>query len=182
MNNSTENVTLDAVFVNDILKIYQDRKEPLYQPLLKMAQAYDLSDPSAKIPIQLYNDMCSWLERELGPANLRRVGMQIGETVYEVLKNSGSLSANPEPIELINGLVYSASIMIQDPEKRGWVVIESKPNVIILRRTQTFNSILQIGLLRGLVQKTGVKMVEVEYIKSVAKGDEYDDYLITWSS
>jgi hypothetical protein len=49
-----------------------------------------------------------------------------------------------------------------------------------MRRTQNFNSILQLGLLKGLVQKTGVRLVEVKYLRSVAEGADYDDYLITW--
>ncbi len=118
--------------------------------------------------------------KELGPANLRKVGVQIGETVFEALSKSGSLPANPQPIHLLNGLVYAAANMIQDPEGRGWKVLEEKPKYIVMRRTQTFNSILQLGLLQGLVQKTGVRMVEVKYLRSVAEGADYDDYLTTW--
>lgn len=180
MNITTEKVTLYAVFVNDILNLYRDKKDAFAQPLFQMTQGYDLSAPFNKVPMDLYNEMCSWLEQELGPANLRKVGVQIGETVFDALSGSGSLPANPQPLDLLNGLVYAAANMIQDPEGRGWQVLEAKDKRIVMRRTQTFNSILQLGLLRGLVQKTGVKLVEVKYLRSVAEGADYDDYLVTW--
>jgi len=180
MNPITKNVTLYAVFLNDILNLYRDKKDQFAQPLFAMTRPYDLSDPFNKVPLDLYNQMCDWLEQELGPANLRKVGVQIGETVHEALTNSGSLPANPKPIDLLNGLVYAAANMIQDPEGRGWEVLDSKDKSIVMRRTQSFNSILQLGLLRGLVQKTGARVVEVKYLRSVAEGADYDDYLITW--
>ena len=70
--------------------------------------------------------------------------------------------------------------MIQDPEGRVWEIREVKERSIVMRRTQAFNSTLQLGLLRGLVQKTGARVVEVKYLRSVAEGADYDDYLITW--
>jgi hypothetical protein len=180
MNPTTQNVTLYAVFLNDILNLYRDKKDQFAQPLFEMTRSYDLSDPFNKVPLDLYNQMCDWLEQELGPANLRKVGVQIGETVFEALKNSGSLPAKPQPIDLLNGLVYAAANMIQDPEGRGWEIREVKDKSIVMRRTQAFNSILQLGLLRGLVAKTEARMVEVKYLRSVAGGADYDDYLITW--
>jgi hypothetical protein len=180
MLTTTENITLYAVFVNDILNLYRDKKDEFAQPLFRMAGKYDLSDPFNKVPLELYNGMCEWLEKQLGPANLRKVGVQIGETVFDALSKSGSLPATPKPIDLLNGLVYAAANMIQDPERRGWEVLKVEEKSIIMRRTQNFNSILQLGLLKGLVQKTGVRMVEVKYLRSVAEGAEFDDYLITW--
>jgi hypothetical protein len=49
-----------------------------------------------------------------------------------------------------------------------------------MRRTQTFNSSLQFGLLETLISKTGVLFPSVDLQKSVEKGDEYDEYLISW--
>jgi hypothetical protein len=180
MDTSTKNVTLYAVFINDILKLYEDKKDQFAAPLFQMTREYNLMNPYNKVPIQLYNYMCSWLEEKLGPANLKKVGLQIGETVYDALIKSGNFPAQPKPLEIINGLVHVASQMIQDPKGRGWVVLKHTSHSITIRRTQTFNSTLQLGLLRGLVQKTGVKMVEVKYAASVAEGAPYDDYLITW--
>jgi hypothetical protein len=71
-------------------------------------------------------------------------------------------------------------MMIKDPEKRGWEIVETGPKHIVMRRTQTFNSTLQFGLLDELVRKTKVVSPRVEYIKSVAEGDEFDDYKISW--
>ncbi|MEO1099084.1 MAG: hypothetical protein AAFX57_15240 [Bacteroidota bacterium] len=49
-----------------------------------------------------------------------------------------------------------------------------------MRRTQTFNGALQSGLLDELIRKTKVFSPKVEYLQSIANGDEYDDYKITW--
>ena len=75
MNLTTRNVTLYAVFLNDILNLYRDKKYQFAQPLFEFTGAYDLSDPFNKVPLDLYNQMCDWLEQELGPANLRKVGV-----------------------------------------------------------------------------------------------------------
>ncbi len=64
MNVATEKVTLYAVFVNDILNLYQDKKDAFAQPLFQMVKGYDLSDPFNKVPMDLYNEMCNWLEQE----------------------------------------------------------------------------------------------------------------------
>jgi hypothetical protein len=53
------------------LNLYRDKKEQFAQPLFEMTRPYDLSDPFNKVPLDLYNQMCDWLEQELGPANLR---------------------------------------------------------------------------------------------------------------
>lgn len=73
-----------------------------------------------------------------------------------------------------------AATVIKDPEKRGWEIVESGPKYIIMRRTQTFNRTLQFGLLDELIRKTKVLSPKVEYVKEVSKGDEYDEYKISW--
>jgi hypothetical protein len=179
MNLSTENVTLYAVFVCDILKHYEDKKEE-YHPLFDMADRADLSQPFNKVPIQLYNDMCSWIEKELGKFNLIVVGRKIGETVYQGLTDNGLIKTSATPLQVMEGLIKVANEMIQDPEKRGWEVVKYEKNSITMRRTQTFNRNLQLGLLDGLIRKSGVGGVKVDYSKSIESGAEYDEYLITW--
>lgn len=52
-----------------------------------------------------------------------------------------------------------------------------------MRRTQTFNSKLQLGLLSGLVYKCkNVFGVTVDYLEKEADGAEYDIYIIRWTS
>lgn len=166
MNHSTEGVTLYALFINDILNLYQDKKEE-FAPLFKIAEGYDLSDPFGKVPMQVYNDMCNWLEQELGQFNLIRVGRQIGESVYNGMK----------------ALVYAASTMVQDPQGRGWEIVSYDKSSIVMRRTQTFNSKLQLGLLSGLAYKCkNVFGVTVDYQEKEADGAEYDTYIIRWTN
>ncbi|TAG46028.1 MAG: hypothetical protein EAZ31_00905 [Cytophagia bacterium] len=179
MNNSTDGVTLYAAFIQDVLKNYQDIGDD-YQELLNFTKGYDISQPFNKIPMKVYNDMCSWIEENLGKFNLIRVGRNIGETAYQSMLENKLFASDATPHEIMKGLVVVASQMIQDTSGRGWVIVDYGNNYLIMQRTQTFNSILQLGLLDGLIRKTGASGIKVEYVKEVANGDEYDEYKISW--
>lgn len=180
MDNSTQNVTLFAHFITDILALYEHKKDGFAKPLFDMAQPYNLTNPLNKVPIQLFNDMCAHIENKLGPANLQKTGETLGEAVFDNMIKQPGFPKNPTPEHVIRGIVQAAQDMIQDPKKRGFDILESKPKHLLLRRTQTFNSIFQIGLFKGLVRKTNARLVDVKFVKTVAQGHPYDEYLITW--
>jgi hypothetical protein len=179
MDQSTEGVTLFAVFINDVLKNYADKRED-YPELFAIVAPYDLSDPFGKVPIKVYNDLCQWIEDNLGKFNLIRIGRNIGETVFTTLVVNKIIQENATPLEIMQALQKVAGEMIQDPKKRGWEILDSTPKSITMRRTQSFNSKLQLGLLDGLIRKTKISGVNVDYVKSLEKGDAYDEYLIKW--
>lgn len=179
MDHSTENVTLCAVFVSDVLAPYQSQKTE-YTDLFKLSEKYDLSEPFAQIPMRVYNDTCDWIEKNLGAASTRRLGREIGKTVFDTLQQNELISAKPHPHEIMLALAAVAKQMIQDPKGRGWEIVEKTSQSIVMRRTQTFNSTLQFGLLESLVFKSTVFSPSIELVKSVEKGDAYDEYLITW--
>lgn len=181
MDNSTENVTLFAVFINDILKNYETKKED-YAELFELVKGYDLSDPFNKVPMSLYNELCQWIEENLGKFNLIRVGRNIGETVHTTLVTNKIIHENASPLEIMEALSKVAKEMVQDPKNRGWNILSHNSDKIIMQRTQTFNSKLQLGLLDGLVRKSGVFSVNVDYVKSIEKGDEFDEYMISWAA
>ncbi len=130
--------------------------------------------------MQLYNDMCAWIENELGKFNLIVVGRKVGETAYQGMIDNGLIKKGATPFQIMEGLVKVANEMIQDPEKRGWEIVKCEKNNVTMRRTQTFNRNLQLGLLDGMVRKSGVVGVKVDYSKSIETGAVYDEYLITW--
>jgi hypothetical protein len=179
MNNSTENVTLYATFILDILEVHADKKVE-YKELFEMASDLDLSHHFNLVPMQVYNDMCDWIEEKLGKFNLIRVGKKIGETVHQNLLSLNIISDNAMPSDIVMGLKYAAATMIQDPLNRGWDIVKNEDKNIILRRTQTFNSYLQLGILDTLLRKSPVKNVKVDYFQRIADGAEFDEYLITW--
>ena len=179
MNYSTKDVTLYAVFINDILKYYEDKKED-FKPLFDMVTNVDLSQPFNKVPIQLYNEMCAWIETELGKFNLIVVGRKIGETAYQGMVENKLIQKGATPLQVMEGLVIVAREMIQDSERRGWEIVMHTKNSITMRRTQTFNRNLQLGLLDGMIRKSGVGGVKVDYSKTIGNGAEHDEYLITW--
>ncbi|MCC5920241.1 MAG: hypothetical protein LAT68_08555 [Cyclobacteriaceae bacterium] len=179
MNTSTEGVTLNAAFLNDVLNLY-DGKPSEMRVLQNMCADHDLSKPDNKVPMKVYNEMCDWIEKEIGPINTKKLGRKIGNTAYGAMVQFGMIDPQPKPEEIMKALAQVASTMIQDPEGRGWEIVSSGNKEIIMRRTQTFNSTLQFGLLDELMRKTTASMPKVEFVKEVAKGDEFDEYKITW--
>lgn len=179
MNNSTAKLTLAAAFIKDVIDLY-DGKDSFQNELKKMAEGLDLSNPMKFVPMEIYNNMCDWIESQIGQANTRKLGRKIGATAFSGMLANGLISSDASPKQMMEGLVKVASMMIQDPEKRGWEILDAGPKHIVMRRTQTFNSTLQFGLLDELIRKTKVAAPKLEYIKSVAAGDEFDDYKITW--
>lgn len=179
MNHSTENVTLFAAFINDVLRQFEGKQDD-YHELFDLAKGLDLSDPFAKVPMQVYNDMCQWVEDNLGKFTLIRIGRNIGETIHGAFIQNKMISQDATPLQIMEALVIAAASMIQDPEGRGWVIAESGPHEIIMRRTQTFNSKLQLGLLDGLVRLSHVSGVKVEYVQEIENGAEFDEYRVSW--
>lgn len=179
MNNSTEGVTLSSAFVKDVIDLYEG-KESFQKELKKMAEGLDLSSAMKFVPMHIYNDMCNWIEEQIGQANTRRLGRKIGATAYQGMLANGFISSTATPSQVMSGLAKVASVMIKDPEKRGWEILEDKPKYIIMRRTQTFNSTLQFGLLDELIRIGKVVSPKVEYVKEAAKGDEFDEYKVSW--
>lgn len=180
MDNSTDQVTLAAAFVSDILNIYKEKSPQDYEVFAKMTEGLNLSSPMNMVPIKVYNDMCDWIEQQVGQANTRLVGRQVGRTAFEAMKSFKMITEKPTPLEAMKALVTVASTMIKDPKKRGWEIVESGAKHIAMKKTQTFNSTLQFGLLDEIIRKTGVLSPKVEYLKNVKDGDEFDVYKISW--
>lgn len=174
-----DKVTLDAWTISDILKNYQG-KEVDYRELFDMAKGYDLSKPSNKVPIRLYVEMCSWIENKLGKFNLIKIGRNIGESTYKVMVSSNLANENSSPFEIMNALIVTAQKGVRDEQKRGWVVLNHDEQSILMRKTQVFNASIQLGMLDYLVRKSKVMGVKVNLVAEIAKGAEFDEYLITW--
>jgi hypothetical protein len=178
VNNSTDGVTLDAGFVTDLLALYEGN--PVARELVAMAGGIDRRNGATRVPMALYNEMCAWIERKLGPANLRKAGETMGARVYDKVVADKRLSADPTPIELLRELARTTRLLIHDPLGRGWDILEEGPDRVVMRRTQTFHPVLQEGLLRALVARSGRRFPKVRYVKSVKDGAEFDDYEVTW--
>jgi len=179
MDKSTENVTVIAGVINDILKNYQDKRQD-YVELFNLANGYDFTKPTNKIPLQVYIDMCDWIENKLGKFNLIRIGRNIGESTYEMMLTKKLIVGKPTPLDTMNALIITAQQGVQDPKKRGWEILTHTDKSILMRKTQNFNAVLQIGLLDALIRKTGMSGVRVDLNSEVRIGAEYDQYLISW--
>lgn len=181
MNNSTENVTLYTAFVNDILKNYEEDRV-LYGELFNIVDSYDLSNPTEPISIDVYNQVCSWVENKLGKVNLTRTGRNVGGTVYQMMFDNGLINEMSTPLQLMQAVADISKTVVQDPLNRGFDVIDSTETSVTMRRTQVFNRNLQFGVLEGVLRKAKVFGVRISYIKEVTNGDEFDDYRITWKN
>jgi len=179
MDSSTENVTVPAAVIHDVLKNYQDKKQE-YKDLFDIANGFDYSNPSAKIPILIYINMCDWIEQKLGKFNLIRIGRSIGESTYESMQTNKMIQGKCSPLDVMKALIITARLGVQDPKKRGWEIVSHTDKSILMRKTQTFNTTLQIGLLDGLIRKSGVFGVQVILQKEVKFGAEFDEYMISW--
>jgi hypothetical protein len=180
MDQSTDNVKIAVAFISDILAIFKEKSQKDYEVLKKMTEGIDFTNPMNMVPMEIYNNMCNWIEKQIGQSNTRLVGRQIGRTAFEAMKNFKMVTDDSTPLEVMKALANVASTMIQDPKKRGWEILESGSKFIVMRRTQTFNSTLQFGLLDEIIRKTKVLSPKVDYVKSIAAGDEFDDYKISW--
>jgi len=180
MDESTEGVTLYAAFVLDVVSMYSGLFA-IAQPLRNMTATLDPNQPRALVPIALYNQTCAWVEETFGEAGIRDAGKRIGERSYRsILDRTGKASLKPS--EVLRELQRSARISIQDTSGRGWEILAEAPRRIVMRRTQTFNCLLQEGLLLALVEKTGAERAKVAQINCTRSGDEFCDYAISWAA
>ncbi len=179
MDLSTENVTLYAVFITDVLKEF-DAQDTKNQGLFEMVEDYELDDPYIPVPIELYNNMCDWVYKYHGKEKLLDVGKNVGQTAYGSLIENHIIQADASPTEIIEGLAIAAGSLIQDEKNRGWEILASTDHSISLRRTQTFNRTLQFGLLKSIIAQSDVKHIAIRYTAEVTAGGEFDEYEITW--
>jgi hypothetical protein len=179
MDNSSEGVTLFAGFITDLLSSYVGN--PYAKGLFQKAKDFDLSVPTHLVPMGLYNEMCEWIVRELGPASLRKAGENIGRRVFDYMAGQGAVSPASTPNEILAALKVGADTMIQDPKERGWTIVVSEPQRVVMRRTQSFHPILQEGLLKSLAERSNlIVYATVRYVASVSRGDAFDDYEVSW--
>lgn len=178
MDGSTQGVTLLTGFVLDVLAEYQHMKR-VCGPIFEMAKGIDPARPDAWVSIDVYNEICSWVEQNVGAMSMRQAGIAIGSRAYDNIVKSGKV-AEPTPLSMMEALKWAASTMIRDPKGRGWEILQSNEHSVTMRRTQTFNCIMQEGVLVSLVERTGVEGADVDHVKCTKRGDEFCDYKLTW--
>jgi hypothetical protein len=181
MDNSTEGVTLLNVFILDVIREVEQLEEVDLTDFRKLYSEVSLENPYDVNSIEVYNAICDWAEKNTSEEVFMQISKSIGNSVYQGLIENNIIDESTPPEDVLEGLVLAAASLVQDEKERGWVILDSSSDHMLMRRTQTFNSKLQIGMIIGLVEKCeGISTAKVIYEKEVAKGDEYDDYLVTW--
>ncbi len=182
MDHSTEGVTVFSGYVTDLLEHYQDIATTTGKELFAMASGLDLSNPTNKVPMSVFNAMCQWIVDNLGPANIRQTGMLIGTRLYQHMLENKIVNTDSTPLDILKAFQKASLQTVQDPRGRGWAIIDHDDKFCCLRKTQTYHPILQEGLIKSLIQQvSGIEIVRVQYLKSIAAGDEFDEYKVSWS-
>ncbi len=179
MNLSTEGVTLRARCVFKLVDQYE-HLESAVRPIFELASGLDRKEPSAPAPLKVYNDICEWLEKQYGPASLREAGRALGKSIYDELVREGKVGLRPTPNALFEELRRMVANIVADPLRRGWEIVESADQKVRLRRTQTFNCMLQEGLLYSLLERTGALLPRVNHVRCTRTGAPYCEYEALW--
>jgi hypothetical protein len=179
MDESTAGVTLHSAFILKVVEPFRDM-ERLCAPLFEMVRPLDGALPRDPAPIALYNDVCKWIEKNLGAASVRAAGHAIGKNAFERMRREGAIDEHTIPSEALAALSRAVLVTIQDPKKRGWEIRENADGRVAMRRTQTFNCVMQEGVLLAIVAGTGVTLPRVEHVRCTRRGDEYCEYEIRW--
>jgi hypothetical protein len=177
MNESTEGVTLLTSFVFDVLREYEAMQK-VCRPAFDMAKDLDRS-PGVYCSMNIYNDVCTWIEQNIGSASIRKAGIAIGSRIYDNIIAQSKIK-DATPLAMMESLKWAASVMIRDPQGRGWEIYECQATSLVMRRTQTFNCVMQEGLLLSLVDRTGVLGPDVEHRACTRRGDEFCEYRLSW--
>jgi hypothetical protein len=177
MNTSTAGVTLLTGFVFDVLAEYQGVRK-MCGPAFELAAGLNISRHDDWCSIDIYNGVCAWVEDNVGSTSVRRAGVAIGERAFETMV--ARKVPTSDPLAMMKALQLLATQVIRDPYKRGWEVTQQQPRHIQMRRTQTFNCILQEGMLLALLERTRVLMPSVRHVRCTRQGDEFCDYEIRW--
>jgi hypothetical protein len=179
MDDSSDGVTLFAGFISDLLESYVGN--PYATGLFAIADGVDLGKPTSLVPMRAFNEMCDWIVRELGFCSLRKAGENLGRRVFDHMAAQGVVGPSSTPNEILTALKIGADTMIQDPKHRGWTILVNEPGRMVVRRTQSFHPILQEGLLKSLAERSNrIVYATVRYLHSVARGDAFDDYEVSW--
>lgn len=179
MDESTDGVTLHAAFIWKVVEPFRDM-ERLCAPLFEMVEHLRTVEPTSPAPMSLYNDACAWIERNLGAASVRAAGQAIGRNAFTRMRREGAITWDMGPAEAIAALARAVRVTIQDPKKRGWELVDQGEGRVIVRRTQTFNCVMQEGVLLALVEGTRCVMPRVEHVRCTRTGDPFCEYEVRW--
>jgi hypothetical protein len=180
MDESTDGVTMHSIFILKVVEPFRDM-ERLCGPLFEMIRPVEEALPRDPAPITLYNDACEWIEKNLGGASVRAAGETIGKNAYSRMRKSGEVADGAPLGDVYRALAAAVLLTIQDPKKRGWQVLEDSDARVVMRRTQTFNCVMQEGVLLSIARESGVTLPRVEHLRCTRRGDEFCDYEVRWT-
>jgi hypothetical protein len=176
----TYSSTCPVTIINKILNIYKPTSNDISKGLFDLAGKIDLTNVTGRVPIFALYELAEWIEKHLGPANVKMIGNLLGEEAYQILKQSGKISEKIKPAEAIEKFVIVSQTIFQDPLRRYWEKIEIKNNIARVKKCVLLNVTMQIGIFEAFLRKCGVPSPRVRLIRDYKRGQEFDEFEITW--
>jgi len=179
-NTAALNATFSAGLLHKIVDQYKNTSDHITMELNKRITHIDITNPLVQISLDMFNDIVEWIEHELGSANLKMIGIIMGETAYNDLKAKNKINEKLTPKEAIEILPLVSQSLIIDPLKRTWKVLEISDNFARIKRSQVFHPTIQIGIIESFIRKAGVVFPRTRLIRDYKQGPAFDEFEITW--
>ncbi|MFC2138700.1 hypothetical protein ACFLTE_11045 [Bacteroidota bacterium] len=179
-NTAAYNATFSAGLLAKIVDQYKDTSDHITLELNKRLTNLDISNPLVQISLDLFNDIVEWIERELGSANLKMIGIIMGETAFKDLRSRNKINEKLSPKEAIEKLPMVSQSLIIDPLNRNWKILEISDNFARIKKSQIFHTTIQIGIIESFIRKAGVVFPRTRLVRDYKKGPAFDEFEITW--
>ncbi len=174
------NATCSAGLLHKIVEQYKNTSDHITSELNKRVTKLNISNPLVQISLDLFNEIVEWIERELGPANLKMIGNIMGETAFNELKAKNKIQEKVTPKEAVEKLTLVSQTLIIDPLQRNWKIIEITGTSARVKKSQIFNTTVQIGIIESFIRKAGVVFPRTRLIRDYKRGPAFDEFEITW--
>ena len=179
-NTAAYTATFSAGLLHKIVDQYKDTSDHITMELNKRITHLDISNPLVQISLDMFNEIVEWIEHELGSANLKMIGIIMGETAYNDLRARNKISEKLTPKEAIEKLPLVSQSLIIDPLKRNWKILEVTENFARIKKSQIFHPTIQIGIIESFIRKVGVVFPRTRLVRDYKKGPAFDEFEITW--
>lgn len=174
------NATFSAGLLNKIVDQYKNTSHHITEELKKRVNNVNITNPMVQISLDLFNDIVEWIDKELGPANLKMIGNIMGETAYNELKSRNKINEKMSAKETVEKLILVPQVLIIDPLQRNWKIIEISNSSARLKKSPIFHITVQIGIIESFVRKAGVVYPKTRLIRDYKRGPAFDELEITW--
>ncbi|MBN2347522.1 MAG: hypothetical protein JXJ22_01720 [Bacteroidales bacterium] len=180
METTIQHVTCNALLIQHILDQYKDNSETFVFELKQIASQYNVADPESEVPLEHFNILSDWIEKNLGPANLKKIGNVIGQAEFNKLNAENLLPGKIKIRDSISELIKVMNRVVHDPENGKYELDEPEMHCLILKTPGYINATIQQGIIEYFIRKADVVLPQVRQIKTREQQHGMCEYEITW--